>query len=62
MATLNHDHENHALVAVKGAPERIFGMCDRQRTVSDSTEAIDKTYWHEKAEVIAAQGQRAYGA
>jgi len=58
MATLNHDHENHAFVAVKGAPERIFGMCDRQRTVSDSTEAIDKTYWHEKAEEIAAQGQR----
>jgi len=58
MATLNHDHENHAFVAVKGAPERIFGMCDRQRTVSDSTEAFDKTYWHEKAEGIAAQGQR----
>jgi len=58
MATLNHDHENHAFVAIKGAPERIFGMCDRQRTVSDSTEAFDKTYWHEKAEGIAAQGQR----
>jgi len=58
MATLNHDHENHAFVAVKGAPERIFGMCDRQRTVSDNTEAFDKTYWHEKAEGIAAQGQR----
>lgn len=58
MATLNHDHENHAFVAVKGAPERIFAMCDKQRTVSESTEAFYKTYWHEKAEGIAAQGQR----
>lgn len=58
MATLNHDHENHAFVSVKGAPEQIFGMCDRQRTVTDSTETFDESYWHEKAEEIAAQGQR----
>ena len=58
MATLNHDHENHAFVAVKGAPEQIFAMCDRQRTVSDSTEAFAERYWHEKADEIAAQGQR----
>lgn len=58
MATLNHDHENHAFVSVKGAPEQIFAVCDRQRTVSDSTEAFDEKYWYEKAEDIAAQGQR----
>ena len=40
MATLNHDHENHAFVSVKGAPEQIFAMCDRQRTVTDSTKAL----------------------
>jgi len=58
MATLNHDHENHAFVSVKGAPEQLFGMCDRHRTVTNSTEAFDERYWHEKAEEIAAQGQR----
>lgn len=58
MATLNHDHENHAFVSVKGAPEQIFAMCGRQRTVADSTEAFDERYWYEKAEAIAAQGQR----
>jgi len=58
MATLNHDHENHAFVSVKGAPERIFAMCARQRTVVDSSEAFDERYWHEKVEDIAAQGQR----
>jgi len=58
MATLNHDHENHAFVSVKGAPEQIFAMCDSQRTVIDSIKAFDEQYWHEKAEEIAAQGQR----
>jgi magnesium-transporting ATPase (P-type) len=33
-------------------------MCGRQRTVADSTEAFDERYWYEKAEAIAAQGQR----
>jgi len=58
MATLNHDHENHAFVSIKGAPEQIFAMCSEQRTVSDGTEPLDKDYWHEKSESIAAQGQR----
>jgi magnesium-transporting ATPase (P-type) len=58
MATLNHDHENHAFLFVKGAPEQIFALCDKQRTGSDSTEALDEKYWHEKAEHVAAQGQR----
>lgn len=58
MATLNHDHENHAFISVKGAPERILSMCSEQRTVFDGIEPIDADYWHEKAESIAAQGQR----
>ncbi|HLB79188.1 MAG TPA: HAD-IC family P-type ATPase, partial [Dongiaceae bacterium] len=31
MATLHHDHEGHGFIYVKGAPERILGMCARQR-------------------------------
>lgn len=58
MATLNHDHENHAFVFVKGAPERLFGMCSSQRTAQGGTEAFRQQYWHDKAEDIAAQGQR----
>jgi magnesium-transporting ATPase (P-type) len=58
MATLNHDHENHAYVRVKGAPEQILAMCTQQRTVADGTEPIETAYWNEKAERIAAQGQR----
>lgn len=58
MATLNHDHENHAFVAVKGAPEQIFLMCTQQRTVAGKNEAFNVSYWHQQAEDIAAQGQR----
>jgi magnesium-transporting ATPase (P-type) len=58
MATLNHDHERHAYVLVKGAPERILSMCKDQRGASGKTEALDTAYWNEKAESIAALGQR----
>ena len=58
MATLNHDHEGHALVLVKGAPERILSMCKNQRGVNGDVQALDTSYWNSKAEEIAAQGQR----
>lgn len=58
MATLNHDHEKHAFVFVKGAPEQVIAMCCGQRTVTNGTEPIDRDYWHDKAESIAMQGQR----
>ncbi len=58
MATLHHDHENKAFVAVKGAPERIISMCKTQRTDSGGTEPINENYWREMADTIAGQGQR----
>lgn len=58
MATLNHDHEGHALVLVKGAPERILSMCKDQRGVNGDGQTLDTSYWNSKAEKIAAQGQR----
>jgi magnesium-transporting ATPase (P-type) len=58
MATLNHNHESHAFVAVKGAPEQILTMCSEQRMATDGTGPIDPDYWHWKAENIAMLGQR----
>ncbi|MBM4128128.1 MAG: cation-transporting P-type ATPase [Nitrospira sp.] len=58
MATLHHDHDRHAFVFVKGAPERILGMCQDQRGASNRTEPLDTAYWNQSAEKIAAQGQR----
>ena len=58
MATLNHDHEHHACIFVKGAPEQILEVCSNQRSVDATTEHLDSAYWHQKAEAIAALGQR----
>jgi len=58
MATLNHDHENHALIAVKGAPEQILAMCKTQRTAAGDTAPLDEAYWQEQADTVATQGQR----
>ncbi len=58
MATLNHDHEGHASIFVKGAPERILAMCSAQRSPSGETAALEHEYWRRKADEIAAEGQR----
>lgn len=58
MATLNHDHEGHAYIFVKGAPEKILSMCKNQRSENGETKPLDKEYWYEQANSIAAQGQR----
>lgn len=58
MATLNHDHEHHACVHVKGAPETIFGFCSEQRVADGTTESFDRDAWHDRAEALAQQGQR----
>lgn len=58
MATLNHDPNSHAIVFVKGAPERILAMCENQRGLGGKTEALNTAYWNDKAESIASLGQR----
>ncbi len=58
MATLNHDHDRRAFIFVKGAPEQIFSMCDKQNGANGKTEPLNTAYWNEKAEAIAALGQR----
>ncbi len=58
MATLHHDHEHHAYIIAKGAPERILAMCNGQRTVGGDTEPLNEIYWRERADSVAAQGQR----
>ena len=58
MATLNHNHEGRACVFVKGAPERILAMCRAQRGTDGQPEPLDEAAWSEKADAIAALGQR----
>ena len=58
MATLHHDHEGRAFIYVKGAPERLLGMCARERTAHRGDRPLDVLYWHRRVEELAARGQR----
>ncbi|MEX2524760.1 MAG: cation-transporting P-type ATPase [Gammaproteobacteria bacterium] len=58
MATLNHNHEGHAWIHVKGAPETILTLCRKQRTSNENSEPLDIAWWREQTDHIAAQGQR----
>ena len=57
MATLHHDHAGNVLALVKGAPERIIGMCQLQRNGGQDT-AISPTFWQSGIEALAAEGYR----
>ncbi|MGK7867585.1 cation-transporting P-type ATPase [Falsiroseomonas sp. E2-1-a20] len=56
MATLHGGH-GHAFVCVKGAPERLLEMCDRQQGVAGA-EPLDRAAWQARAEALAAGGMR----
>jgi len=58
MATLNHDHDQHAFIFVKGAPEQILSMCESQRGDNQAVVSLDSAYWNDRIEKIAARGQR----
>jgi magnesium-transporting ATPase (P-type) len=57
MATLHHSHEDGAFVLIKGAPERVLGMCVFQRG-PQGDEPLDAAYWHAATERLAQDGQR----
>lgn len=58
MAVLHHDHEGHARIHVKGAPEAVLAVCANQRATDGGTEALDHDHWHAMVEELAAEGQR----
>ena len=58
MATLNHDHNGHGIILVKGAPEVVLKLCRVQQTAQGEEQSIDLTAWLDKAEALARKGQR----
>ncbi|ONF42190.1 carbonate dehydratase [Marinobacter lutaoensis] len=58
MATLNHDHEGHAAILVKGAPEAMLALCRQSFTGEGAAEPLDREAWRRRAEAIAGEGQR----
>lgn len=57
MATLNHDHQGQAAILLKGAPEQVLACCSQQWQQQDNA-ALDRDYWQQQVERLAAQGQR----
>ncbi len=56
MAALNAAGEGK-LITVKGAPERVLELCDRQRSASGD-EPVDAPMWRAAIDTLAAKGQR----
>jgi len=57
MATLHHDHSGHAFVFIKGAPERVLGMCSLQRMDGEDV-PLHVAHWQQMMDQIAGRGQR----
>ncbi|MCK7545576.1 cation-transporting P-type ATPase [Marinobacter bryozoorum] len=58
MATLHHHHEGHQrLLFLKGAPERVLALCDRERT-PEGDRPLSPQSWERRMDEIAARGQR----
>ncbi len=57
MATLHHDHAGHGFIYLKGAPERVLDMCQRQRVRGEDV-PLDKAYWEACMVDMASRGQR----
>ena len=58
MAVLHHDHDGHACIHVKGAPEAVLAMCVDEWAEDGPGRALDTGRWHELVERLAADGQR----
>jgi magnesium-transporting ATPase (P-type) len=57
MATLNHDHEGHGRIYVKGAPERLLEMC-RSVYAADGERPLDRDAWVRRLDAMAVEGER----
>ena len=60
MATLI-EKENHNVIYIKGAPEKLLEMAEREIT-HDGEMSFCKNYWEEKISGLAMRGQRIIGA
>ncbi|BCO31552.1 cation-transporting P-type ATPase [Thiohalobacter sp. COW1] len=59
MVTLHHRHygDQRGFILLKGAPERVLAVCERERTrAGDRT--VERDRWEQRMNAIAARGQR----
>lgn len=61
MASLhNQSGKENSFIFVKGAPERILSMCDRQAR-QDADTPVDEAFWTDRIAETAAHGERVLG-
>ncbi len=58
MATLHHDTQGSGLIYVKGAPEQLLTMCNRQQRNDGSDAPLQAEYWQARISELARQGKR----
>ena len=58
MATLDRAGDGRTMVFVKGAPEQVLAMCDRELRPHGEAEALRADLWHGRAHAIADRGER----
>lgn len=57
MATLHEVPDGGRVIYIKGAPEKILSLCEKQRT-EQGEEELDESFWQEKFEEVAREGHR----
>ncbi|MDW8323229.1 MAG: cation-transporting P-type ATPase [Burkholderiales bacterium] len=57
MATLHHDHAGHGYIYLKGAPERVLGLCTHARTDGGDLPLV-QAHWQAAMDAAAARGYR----
>ncbi len=58
MASLDRDPDGRRFIFLKGAPERLLGMCRQQRDADGRDRPLDREGWQQRADETAALGQR----
>ena len=58
MATLHQPTDGGEVLFVKGAPEVILDHCDRQQIAGGQAASLDRAYFMQAADQLAAQGER----
>lgn len=62
MATLVDGGPDYNLILIKGAPDRLLDMADRQKNGRGELEDLDRGHWESEVSRLARQGERVMGA
>ena len=62
MATANTTPEGHAVLMVKGAPDRLLDRATSQLAATGGTEPLDRAWWDARVDELSGQGLRVLAA